>query len=82
MIAFENDDDGYVGWLGANRNGFVLARRSTREAVLHAASCSHLDDDSGDYARTRKAKLCASDSAELRQWALANDVAVNTCSDS
>jgi hypothetical protein len=80
MIAFENDEDGYLRWMRSNRNGFVLARRSNREAVLHAATCSHLDDG-GSYARTKKAKLCAADSAELRQWASEHGVTVTTCSD-
>ena len=79
MVAvFENDDQGYLTWMRANSNGFVLARGSSHEAILHAASCSHLDDD-GTYARTKKPKLCATDSTELRQWASENGVTIRTC---
>ena len=80
VTVFENDDDGYLKWLRTNRSGFILARGSKREAILHAASCSHLDDD-GTYTRTKKAKVCSAESTELRQWASKNGVTVRTCSD-
>lgn len=80
MIVFENDDNGSVAWMRANRDGFVLARRSKRDGVLHSVQCSHLDDD-GSYARTKKAKVCASDSSELRRWASENGIDVSSCGD-
>ena len=80
VTLYQDDDDGYLRWMQINRSGFVLALRTKRDGVLHSAACTHLDDDGG-YIRTRKAKVCSSDSAELRGWAREAGVSVTTCSD-
>lgn len=81
MTEFKDDEDGYLKWMRANyRSGSVLVFKTTQQAVLHAASCSHLSDDSGALL-TKRRKLCASDSGELRTWAAEYGVRISVCSD-
>ena len=47
MHKFSNDDEGYLGWLAANPDGFVVNVRQVagpNYAVLHRATCRTIGD--------------------------------------
>jgi hypothetical protein len=74
MRTFRDDDAGYLAWVEAHPNGFVVnAYREPTPAYLklHRATCGTISRRpargyywTGDYA-----KFCAEDRAELDEWA-------------
>jgi hypothetical protein len=69
---FRNDDAGYLSWLAAHPEGYVVniqKRYAPADARMHRASCSALRNRTGaqtdDYL-----KVCADQLAELESWAI------------
>jgi hypothetical protein len=72
MTVFKDDNAGYLAWLAANPQGFVV--NSDREPkasylVLHRATCEAISSPqdrnwSGPYIKT-----CSTDLPELENWA-------------
>ena len=74
MEEFIDDDDGFITWLKAHMNGYVLntsRQPNTRELVLHRATCAHLPLHStrGKAWTNQYIKICAPDISTLQQWA-------------
>jgi hypothetical protein len=72
MIRFSDNDLGYLAWLGANPDGFVLNVNPSpdpRCVVLHRASCPAISNAThapGAYTGRNHRKICASTEAELK----------------
>jgi hypothetical protein len=74
---FRDDDEGYLAWIAANPDGYVInIRRSlaTSDARLHQARCRTI---SGENPRSGPwtgpyIKVCTSDVQELDRWAREN----------
>ena len=72
MIRFSDDDLGYLAWIAAHPNGFVLNIRCSPDAncvILHRASCTSISNDTyepGAYTGRNHRKLCATNKAELK----------------
>jgi hypothetical protein len=75
MRTFDSDDDGYLFWVDANPDGFVVnSSRKPRPnyLILHRAACKSIPRTapepirwtSGDYIKT-----CSVDIGELERWA-------------
>lgn len=77
MIEFRNDEDGYLEWLAAHPNGYVLnVRRNPNPSyvVLHRASCSSISSSSrpdGAYTSRAYRKVCVTDMGQLKNAASA-----------
>jgi probable F420-dependent oxidoreductase len=75
MRAFVNDDKGYLDWLVAHQDGFVVnafARPTADYLMLHRADCHTINGKParGDsWTRRGYAKICASSIQELTDWA-------------
>jgi hypothetical protein len=72
---FANDDSGYLNWLKANPDGFVInvTRRRAAHLVLHRATCSTIGGAParGSHRTTDSAKFCG-DRNELEALARSN----------
>lgn len=76
VVVFDNDDEGYLAWLDAHPEGFVLNTRRSKapdSLVLHRAGCSTLKNraKSGKAGglTERNIKVCAMDVDCLKRWA-------------
>ncbi len=75
MIEFLDDDEGYLAWIAANPNGFVLNVRRMADpdyVVLHRANCGSISTDKrepGAYTTRDYRKICAASVAELQRAA-------------
>lgn len=75
MHVFVNDDAGYLNWLAAHQDGFVVnayARPTARYLKLHRATCHTINGKPtrGDSWTTRGfAKICAASTQDLEDWA-------------
>lgn len=72
---FRDDDDGYLVWLAAHPDGYVIniARsHSATQARVHYAHCSTISGQSrrGSAWTGPYVKVCADQLAELEQWAI------------
>ncbi|MGB7359505.1 MAG: SIMPL domain-containing protein [Mycobacterium sp.] len=72
---FRDDDAGYLEWLAAHPDGYVinlLRSYSTTQARLHRADCRTISGEhSNGSALTKKyVKVCADQLADLDQWAV------------
>lgn len=80
-ISFVDDDAGYVGWIAAHPDGYVLNHQrkpSGRYLVLHRATCYTMGPrDAGDSRTwtTAYPKTCAASTADLDSWAVSNTAA-------
>jgi hypothetical protein len=70
IVAFIDDDRGYLTWITSHPNGYVLnANRQPERSylVLHRATCPSISDGNqrwtSDYA-----KICSSTSLSLDSW--------------
>ncbi len=75
MRRFVKDDPGYLAWLAAHPDGFVLntwAHVSSRYLVLHRAACRTINRPLAALSRWTEpyAKACSDDREELEGWAL------------
>ena len=75
LIQFIDDDSGYLNWLAANPNGFVVNSERTPKSgylILHRVSCSHINSsDRKNWTTTGYAKTCSLDQSALAAWASA-----------
>lgn len=74
MQKFTDDDEGYLRWIGAHPDGFVVnIERGERPgyAVLHRASCSSIsrDRENGAYTERSYKKVVSDDLNALRAYA-------------
>jgi hypothetical protein len=74
MIKFVNDDMGYLKWLHANPQGFVLnsyKNPSRNYLVVHRATCATISTASrSNWTTTDYIKICSTDLRELKDWAV------------
>ena len=72
IVEFSHDEAGYVAWLDAHPDGFVVNLRqgaSAGYAVLHRSSCSFISTSRrspGGFTERGYRKLCAATVADLR----------------
>jgi hypothetical protein len=60
-------------------NGYFLNLQSKSAAMLHRASCGHLEGNLTGDQFVVKEKVCSTDKALLKQWARASGRAVREC---
>ena len=72
MIRFSEDDRGYLAWIAAHPDGFVLNVRcpsDSRCVVLHRANCTSISNDTYElnaFTGRKHHKICATSEAELK----------------
>ena len=74
MYEFMDDDAGFMKWIDANPDGYVLNTTRSPSAsylLVHRAGCGHLRRrDARQVDKTRDyIKICAADLASLQRWA-------------
>jgi hypothetical protein len=75
MIRFSDDDLGYLAWIAAHPDGFVLnvnCLPDPHRVVLHRANCTSISNDThapGAYTGRNHRKICATGEAELKSAA-------------
>ena len=72
VVKFRDDEDGYLGWVRRNSNGWVINAgrhfaRSDR-LVLHSATCDTITKR-GNHTTTGYIKVCSTHRAALMAWA-------------
>ncbi len=73
LVAFVDDDRGYLAWLAANPGGYVVnTTRSPRPdyLMLHRASCRHISGADERRWTFNYAKVCGPSQASLSAWAI------------
>ena len=74
MITFSNDDPGYLAWIEAHKNGFVLNVRRVADpdyVILHRADCFTIANRRhapGAFTGKNYRKICAADVDELMSF--------------
>ena len=72
MIRFSDDDLGYLAWIAAHPDGFVLnvtCLPDPHRVVLHRANCASISNDTHApraYTGGDHRKICATSEAELK----------------
>jgi hypothetical protein len=72
MIRFSDDDLGYLAWIAAHPDGFVLNVRcppDPRCVVLHRANCTSISNDTYEpnaFTGRKHHKICTTSEAELK----------------
>jgi hypothetical protein len=72
VIHFRNDDLGYLTWMSAHPNGFVLNVRCPSDphcVILHRANCKSISNDTYEpnaFTGRNHRKICATSEAELK----------------
>lgn len=74
VIEFRNDDRGYLRWVAANPNGYVINIQQSynaSDARLHRANCYTIDvtPAKGDSWTGHYVKICSLSSRALDRWA-------------
>jgi hypothetical protein len=73
MRQFVDNDKGYLEWLQANPQGFVVNSPRVPSAsylALHRATCPHISQPTSTiWTAGQYSKTCAVDRAELEAWA-------------
>ena len=75
-IVFENNENGYLQWIAANPEGYVLnsyRRISPKYMVLHRATCRTINEYLKNMAENaftggQYMKICSSNHADLSAW--------------
>ncbi len=76
-VVFRGDDTGFIAWMGAHPDGFVLNVQrglNPSDARVHAASCRHLARALGDFASHGRRlthayiKVCSQSLDDLDEW--------------
>jgi len=72
---FSHDQE-YFTWLSTHPLGYVLCWRGPKGALLHRATCSHIDRHNSPGALTERGsrKACADDKQALRDWMKRSDL--------
>lgn len=68
MIEFDNNEQGYLRWINAHPNGYVVNMPKDGRSwpnMLHRASCPHISTAHKNYTTTSYKKLCSESRAEL-----------------
>jgi hypothetical protein len=78
LVERPGDEQAFRDWRDSHGSQPVLHLRTSTTARLHRrADCGHLTWKSRpDYAMTRRPKICGGTEAELRKWALENQVEI------
>lgn len=72
MIRFSDDDLGYLAWIAAHPDGFVLNVRCPPDphcVVLHRANCTSISNDTYEpnaFTGRKHHKICTTSEAELK----------------
>ena len=72
MIRFSDDDLGYLAWIAAHPDGFVLNVRCPPDShcvVLHRANCTSISNDTYEpnaFTGRKHHKICTTSEAELK----------------
>ena len=76
MVATEfcDDDEGYLQWIGANPDGYVLntfRKPAASYLILHRGTCGSISGipSRGQQWTTGYIKVCAAERTELERWA-------------
>ncbi len=77
VASFADDDAGYLAWVAANGDGFVLNAAkgaSVKGLKLHRAACSSILSSAGSTRSLTSScrKVCASDASALLEWCADN----------
>jgi hypothetical protein len=83
MQTFVNDDSGYLAWIAAHPEGFVLnAPRTGRQLLaLHRARCAFISNPGrANYTTTSYFKVCSAARDDLIRRASARSAALKVCS--
>ena len=69
MRTFDNDEIGYLQWVNANPQGFVInAPKGGGTVMLHKADCKDITTRFKNYTTTAYEKRCSLDKQELVAW--------------
>jgi hypothetical protein len=71
LVAFVDNDTGYVSWIGQNPNGYVLnanRRPNAGYLKLHRASCPRISGDDGRRWTVQYAKVWAPTTLAIDSW--------------
>ncbi len=81
MHTFDNDEEGYLGWIRANRDGFVVntPKAGHHADYLHKATCSSISTSHTNYTTTTYKKLCSLNKQELIDWERKNARELHNC---
>ena len=83
MIIFENDDSGYLQWVNANPDGFVInapKHPGSFPDMLHKASCQHISTPQRtNYTTTDFKKICSMSKEALTDWGHNNSENFQQC---
>ncbi len=83
MPTFDNDEAGYLKWVGTHPDGFVLnvpRQRNMAPNMMHRASCKHITtSERTNYTTTDYFKVCATNRQELLDWAAGDSNRLQTC---
>jgi alkanesulfonate monooxygenase SsuD/methylene tetrahydromethanopterin reductase-like flavin-dependent oxidoreductase (luciferase family) len=79
---FSNDEEGYVSWLKAHPDGYVLNidTNGPGKDMLHTTRCPHLYPPTWGYRNTTYAKACSDDVDTLKRWSRSNGHHWTRCS--
>ena len=72
LVAFEDDDRGYLFWTSQNHRGFVVNcyRNPTAEyLVVHWADCYTINGSQSPWTTGDFAKVCSTEFNPLEEWA-------------
>ena len=73
---FQDDEQGYKGWLADHGRGFVL---NVSTGKVHRSTCKHIRNYEAPHIKqTRNTKVCAARLDEIRRWATTHGVALRT----
>lgn len=70
LVAFVDDDAGYLGWIAANKDGYVLnahRRPTLGRLTLHRATCRWVSSGERPWTADH-AKICAPATAVIEDW--------------
>lgn len=78
-----NAHDLFQRWRDANPYGFFLNRKTSKNILLHNASCTHLGSTDWESAAslTEKQKICARLISQLQDWSSSHGISFRHCLD-
>lgn len=76
-VRFANDDDSYLWWIGAYRQGYVVHAgvrpKPGDNMTLHRSTCTYVSNvglyGKGSFTERGSIKVCATERGELERWA-------------
>lgn len=83
MIAFDNNESGYLDWVKENPDAYVLNAPKTRTGYpnrLHRANCKTIQTPARtNYTTTTYKKICSYNRETLEIWAKADPNGFDSC---